>query len=52
MFYIISCLSDPVPGVYLGHPVPGRYKYGDPALKVGGVSRIGTIKYVLEFRGT
>jgi hypothetical protein len=24
-------------GVYLGHPVPGGYKYGDLALQVGGV---------------
>jgi hypothetical protein len=36
----------------LGHPVPGGYKYGDLALQVGGVSRIGTIKYGLESRGT
>jgi hypothetical protein len=28
------------------------YKYGDLALQVGGISRIGTIKYGLEFRGT
>jgi hypothetical protein len=41
-----------VPGVYLGHPVPGGYKYGDLALQVGGVSRIGTIKYGRESRGT
>jgi hypothetical protein len=40
------------PGVYLGHPVPGGYKYGDLALQVGGVSGIGTIKYGLEFCGT
>jgi hypothetical protein len=40
------------PGVYLGHPVPGGYKYGDLALQVGGVSRIGPIKYGLESRGT
>jgi hypothetical protein len=40
-----------VPGVYLGHPVPGGYKYGDLALQVGGVSRIETIKYDLESRG-
>jgi hypothetical protein len=39
------------PGVYLGHPVPGGYKYGDLALQVGGVSRIGTIKYGFGFRG-
>jgi hypothetical protein len=39
-------------GVYLGHLVPGGYKYGYLTLQVGGVSRIGTIKYGLEFRGT
>jgi hypothetical protein len=39
------------PGVYLGHPVPWGYKYGDLALQVEGVSRIGTIKYGLESRG-
>jgi hypothetical protein len=39
-------------GVYLGHPVPGGYKYGDLVLQVGGVSRIGTIKYGIESRGT
>jgi hypothetical protein len=27
-------------GVYLGHPVPGGYKYGDLALQVGGVSNL------------
>jgi hypothetical protein len=27
-------------GVYLGHPVPGGYKYGDPALQVDGVSNL------------
>jgi hypothetical protein len=42
----------PVPGVYLGHPVPGGYKYRDMALQVAGVSRIGTKKYGLESRGT
>jgi hypothetical protein len=31
----------------MGHPVPAGYKYGDMALQVGGVSRIGTIKYGL-----
>jgi hypothetical protein len=40
------------PGVYLGHPVPGGYKYGDLALQVGGVSRIRTTKYGLESRET
>jgi hypothetical protein len=39
-------------GIYLGHPVLGGYKHGDLVLQVGGVSRIGTIKYGLEFRGT
>jgi hypothetical protein len=39
------------PGVHLGHLVPGGYKYGDLALQVGDVSRIGTIKYGLESRG-
>jgi hypothetical protein len=38
--------------VYLGHPVPGGYKYGDLALQVGGVPRIGAIKYGLESRST
>jgi hypothetical protein len=32
------------PGIYLGPRVPKGYKYGDLALQVGGVSRIGTIK--------
>jgi hypothetical protein len=27
-------------GVYLSHPVPGGYKYGDLALQVGGVSNL------------
>jgi hypothetical protein len=44
--------GNPVPGVYLGHPVPGGYKYGDLALQVGGVSRIGIILYGLESYGT
>jgi hypothetical protein len=35
-----------------GQPVPGGYKYRDLALQVGGVSRIGMIKYGLEFRRT
>jgi hypothetical protein len=39
-------------GVYLGQTVLGGYKYGDQALHVGGVSRIGTIKYGLESHGT
>jgi hypothetical protein len=38
--------------VYLGHPVSGGYKYGDLSLQVRGVSRIETIKYGLESRGT
>jgi hypothetical protein len=36
------------PGVYLGHLIPGGYKYGDLALQVGGVS-YETVKYGLEF---
>jgi hypothetical protein len=40
------------PEVYLGHAVPGGYKYRDLALLVGGVSGIGTIKYGIESRGT
>jgi hypothetical protein len=40
------------PRVYLDHSVPEGYKYGDLALQVGGVSRIGSIKYGLESRGT
>jgi hypothetical protein len=39
------------PGVYLGHPVSGGYKYEDLAFQVEGVSRIGAIKYGLESRG-
>jgi hypothetical protein len=38
--------------VYPGHPVSGGYKYGDLAFQVEGVSRIGTIEYGLEPRGT
>jgi hypothetical protein len=40
------------PGVNLGHPSPGGYKYRDLALQVGGVSIIGTIKYGLKSHGT
>jgi hypothetical protein len=40
------------PGVYLHHLVPGGYKYEDLALQVLGVSRIRTIKYGFESRGT
>jgi hypothetical protein len=40
-----------VPGT-LGHSVTGAYKYGDLALQVGRVSRIGTIKYGLESQVT
>jgi hypothetical protein len=39
------------PGVYLGHLVPGGYKYGDLALQVGGVPN-ETVKYSREFCGT
>jgi hypothetical protein len=38
------------PGVYLGHPVTGGYKYGGLDLQVGGCSRIGTVKYGLDLR--
>jgi hypothetical protein len=36
------------PGVYLGNPVPGGYKYGDWPSRFGEVSRIGTINMVLN----
>jgi hypothetical protein len=39
------------PGVYLGHPVPGGYKYGNLALQVGGVSD-EAVKYGREFYRT
>jgi hypothetical protein len=39
------------PGVQLGHPVAGGYKYWDLALQVGGVSD-ETVKYDREFCGT
>jgi hypothetical protein len=48
--------GEPIPrrslGVYLGHPVPDGYKYGDLALQVGGVSRMGTLKYGFQSSGT
>jgi hypothetical protein len=37
-----------MPGVKLGYPVPGGYKYGNLALQVGGVSN-ETVKYDREF---
>jgi hypothetical protein len=40
------------PGVYLGYFVPGGYKYRNQTFQVGGVSKIETIKYAHEFRGT
>jgi hypothetical protein len=40
-----------VPGGITGHPVPGRYKYGNLALQVGEVSD-ETVKYGREFCGT
>jgi hypothetical protein len=46
-FFVGDC-----PWVYLGHPVPEGYQYGDLGVQVGGVSRIATIKYGLEYRGT
>jgi hypothetical protein len=39
------------PGVYLGQPVPGGYKYGDLVLQVCGVSD-ETVKYGREFCAT
>jgi hypothetical protein len=36
----------------MDHLVPGGYKYWDLAFQVGGISRIGTIKYGLESSGT
>jgi hypothetical protein len=42
--------GNPVPGVYLGHPVPRGCKYGDLALQVGGVSN-ETVKYGLSSAG-
>jgi hypothetical protein len=39
------------PGVYLGHPVSGGYKYGDLALQVGRVSD-ERVKYGRKFCGT
>jgi hypothetical protein len=36
------------PGVELGHPVPGGYKYGNLDLQVGGVSD-ETVKYGYGF---
>jgi hypothetical protein len=41
-----------VPGGISGPPCSWGYKHGDLALKVEGVSRIGTIIYGLESRGT
>jgi hypothetical protein len=36
----------------LDYPVPGGNKYRNLALHVGGVSKIETIKYAHESRGT
>jgi hypothetical protein len=36
----------------LGYPVPGGNKYRNLALQVWGVSKIETIKYAHESRGT
>jgi hypothetical protein len=40
------------PGVYLSHPVRGECNYGDLALQVAVVSRIGTIKYGIVSHGS
>jgi hypothetical protein len=39
------------PEVYLGHTVPGGYKYENLALQVGGVSD-EAVKYGRDFCGT
>jgi hypothetical protein len=39
------------PGAYLGHSVPGRYKYGDLALQVGESQELGQSNMV-ESHGT
>jgi hypothetical protein len=41
-----------IPALCLGYPVPGRNKYRNLAFQVGGVSKIETIKYAHESRGT
>jgi hypothetical protein len=41
-----------MPGVILGYSVPGENKYRNLFLQVGGVSKIETIKYAHESRGT
>jgi hypothetical protein len=43
----IQCL-----GVKLGHPVSGRYKYGDLVLQVGGSLEYKRVKYGHESCGT
>jgi hypothetical protein len=43
--------GNPMSGGITGAPCSWRYKYGDLALQVGGVSD-ETVKYGLEFRGT
>jgi hypothetical protein len=48
---IPSLYDEDQPGVYLGHHVPGGYKYGDLALQLGGVSN-ERVKYGREFCGT
>jgi hypothetical protein len=40
------------PGGITGPPCSWGFKYGEIALQVGGDSRIGTVKYGLESRGT
>jgi hypothetical protein len=41
-----------MPGDIIGYPVPRINKYRNVALRVGGVSKIETIKYAHESRGT
>jgi hypothetical protein len=40
-----------VRGVYLGHPVSGRYKYRDLALEVGESQELGQYNMVLSHAG-
>jgi hypothetical protein len=41
-----------VPGGITGPPCSWGHKYGDLALQVGGVSKIGNIKYAVESHKT
>jgi hypothetical protein len=41
-------ILNPEPGGISGPPCSGGFKYGDPVLLVGRISRTGKIKYGLE----